>query len=435
MKKPRFSKLASLFLLFIAILLSSCGGGGGGGSGSQAGHVLSIRNLRYNPTYVFFNQGNGTADIAGTIDFIDTGGDVIAARFTSSAGANLTVPIAGVSGQTSGTIQGSFTVATNTLGNFTFEVWLVDAAGLSSNHLTGTFSVRYDDSATHWTQWSSGTTASLRRVVWSGTQYVAVGDAGTIITSPDGKSWTQRTSGTNNGLRGIAWSGTKFVAVGAQGTILTSPEGIVWSAQNSGLSNNLSSVVWSGSQFVVTGGSSSISSDAPLLTSPNGISWTVETSGLNGWDLWNIVWSGSRFIVVGEAQFNPAANVILTSLDGTTWSQQNILVGSAQFGYVQYLFDVQWADSKFVAVGPPSFVATSADGLTWQSPPSSNLGLLYAIAWSGYQYVAVGWNIITSPDGVIWTSRTDPSSTLWGVVWGGNQYVAVGDGGLVMTSP
>jgi hypothetical protein len=423
--------IALLFLPFLMVIVTSCGGGSGSSSGTQAGHVPSISNLLYTPSSAFFNQGNGTVDITGTIDFIDAGGDVTAARFTSSAGANLTLPIAGMSGQTSGTIQGSFTVTDNTVGDFTFEIWLVDAAGSSSNHLTGTFSVRYDDSATHWTQRSSGTTANLRRVVWSGTKYVAAGDAGTIITSSDGKSWTQRTSGTNNGLRGIAWSGTKFVAVGAQGTILTSPDGNVWSAQNSGCSNNLISVVWSGSQFVVTGGSSSISSDAPLLTSPDGISWTLKTSGLNGWDLWNIAWSGSRFIVVGSAQFNPAPNVILTSLDGTTWSQQDIIVGSSQ-----YLFDIQWADSKFVAVGPPSFVATSVDGLTWQSPSSSNMGLLYAIAWSGNQFVAVGWDINTSPDGAIWT-RLGPYSypTLWGIVWGGNQYVAVGDSGLVITSP
>lgn len=436
MKKDyKIYRIASLYLSLLMVIVTSCGGGGSG-SGTQAGHVLSISNLQYTPSSTFFNQGNGTAVITGTIDFIDAGGDVTAARFTSSAGANLTLPIAGASGQTSGTIQGSFTVADNTIGNFTFEIWLVDAAGVSSNHLTGTFSVRYDDSATHWTQWSSGTTASLRRVVWSGTQYVAVGDAGTIITSSDGKSWTQRTSGTNNGLRGIVWSGTKFVAVGAQGTILTSHDGNVWSAQNSGLSNNLTSVVWSGSQFVVTGESSSVSTDAPLLTSPDGISWTVRTSGLNGWELWNIAWSGSRFIVVGDAQFLPAPNVILTSLDGATWSQQNILVGSLQSGYVQYLFDIQWADSKFVAVGPPSFAATSVDGLTWQSPASSNTGLLYAIAWSGNQFVAVGWDINTSPDGTIWT-RVNPLNTaaLWGVVWGGNQYVAVGDSGLVMTSP
>ncbi len=432
------SRVVLLFFSYLMVIVTSCSGGGGG---TQTAHVPSISNLRYTPTSAFLNQGNGTVNVTGTIDFIDTGGDVLEAHFTSSAGANLTLPIAGMSGQTSGNIQGIFTVADTTVGDVTFDIWLVDVAGNSSNHLTGTFSVRYDDTATHWTQSSSGTTANLRHVVWSGTQYVAVGAAGTIITSSDGKSWTKQTSNTNNDLRGIAWSGTQFVAVGAQGTILTSPDGNVWYAQNSGCSNNLISVLWSGSQFVVTGASSDISLDAPLLTSPDGISWKVRTSGLNGWDLRSIAWSGSRFVVVGSAQFNPADNVILTSLDGSTWSQQSILVGSSQYGYAQYLSDVIWANSKFVAVGPPYFVATSADGLTWQSPASSNTGLLYGIAWSGNQFVAVGWDINTSPDAKIWT-RINPTfypflntASLWGVVWGNHQYVAVGDGGLVTTSP
>ena len=41
---------------------------------------------------------------------------------------------------------------------------------------------------------------SEMKTVLSGTQFVAVGDAGTILTSPDGITWTARTSGTGNTL-------------------------------------------------------------------------------------------------------------------------------------------------------------------------------------------------------------------------------------------
>jgi hypothetical protein len=53
--------------------------------------------------------------------------------------------------------------------------------------------------------------------------FVAVGEDGAILTSPDGVNWTRRTSGTRNGLESVTYGNGLFVAVGEWGTILTSP--------------------------------------------------------------------------------------------------------------------------------------------------------------------------------------------------------------------
>jgi len=74
---------------------------------------------------------------------------------------------------------------------------------------------------------TSGTTNPLAGVVWSGTQFVAVGNPG-ILTSPDGITWTAQAAGSAYSLYGVAWSGTLFAAVGTLGTIVTSPDGITW---------------------------------------------------------------------------------------------------------------------------------------------------------------------------------------------------------------
>src|SRR5437762_1809896 len=50
--------------------------------------------------------------------------------------------------------------------------------------------------------------------------------------------WTARSSGTSNSLFAVA-SGSQVVAVGALGTILTSPDGIVWQSRTSGASVHL----------------------------------------------------------------------------------------------------------------------------------------------------------------------------------------------------
>ncbi len=133
-----------------------------------------------------------------------------------------------------------------------------------------------------WTARNSGTSGWLTGVAWSGTQFVVVGVAiggssSIILTSPDGRTWTPHRTSQNlhgvpvatgqkptliQGLRGVVWSGTQFVAVGYSGTILTSPDGRTWTAQISGTSEALYGVSWSGSQFVVVGVAGTI------LTSP-----------------------------------------------------------------------------------------------------------------------------------------------------------------------
>jgi hypothetical protein len=53
----------------------------------------------------------------------------------------------------------------------------------------------------------------LRGVAYGNGLFVAVGDRGTILTSPDGVNWTERTSGTN-WLFGVTYGNGTFVAVG-----------------------------------------------------------------------------------------------------------------------------------------------------------------------------------------------------------------------------
>jgi hypothetical protein len=63
----------------------------------------------------------------------------------------------------------------------------------------------------------------LNSVIWTGSQLVAAGEYGTIITSPDYTNWTKAGSGTIKNLWSIAKSDNLLVAVGDSGTILTSP--------------------------------------------------------------------------------------------------------------------------------------------------------------------------------------------------------------------
>ena len=76
------------------------------------------------------------------------------------------------------------------------------------------------DPLDHWTSVASGTTNHLRAVAFGRQVFVAVGDAGTLLTSGDELSWTPVALGTTNSFYGVAFGQGRFVCVGASGTLL-----------------------------------------------------------------------------------------------------------------------------------------------------------------------------------------------------------------------
>ena len=304
-------------------------------------------------------------------------------------------------------------------------------------------------------------TEALSSIVWSGTQFVAVGLSGAIVTSPDGLTWTTRVAGSSYGqpsygpLLSVTWAPSlgRFVAVGI-GNIMTSSDGIAWAPNTSGAISNdgLYGVVWSGTQFVAVGDVYGSSTPA-ILTSPDGLTWTTRSVSAAGM-LRGVAWSGSVFVAVGD--------VTLISADGIAWAR--VADTTTRWN------GIAWSGAEFVAVGDVPVpggsngkVRTSADGLAWAdraitSPP------LYRVAWTGMQFVAVGGGnggtpayglggaqgspgcLSTSPDGITWTAQSVSAAgtiygttyTIYGVAWSGTRLVAVGSGiydYFVYTSP
>jgi photosystem II stability/assembly factor-like uncharacterized protein len=59
-------------------------------------------------------------------------------------------------------------------------------------------------------------------VAYGKNTFIAVGDNGTIITSPDGVTWTGKSSETSKHLYGATFGNSVFVVVGQDGIILLS---------------------------------------------------------------------------------------------------------------------------------------------------------------------------------------------------------------------
>jgi len=88
--------------------------------------------------------------------------------------------------------------------------------------------------------------------------FAAVGDQGTVLTSPDAIAWTLRNSGTIQRLNAVAWGGGMFLAAGNSGTATTSSTGTTWTDQSLGTNSSLRSLVYGREEFVLTAGGGSI---------------------------------------------------------------------------------------------------------------------------------------------------------------------------------
>lgn len=72
--------------------------------------------------------------------------------------------------------------------------------------------------------------------------WLAVGDGGLILRSPDARAWTAAPTGLPVALRGVTSSGGLHLAVGAAGTILGSGDGAAWSPLSSPVTVDLRAV-------------------------------------------------------------------------------------------------------------------------------------------------------------------------------------------------
>jgi hypothetical protein len=112
-------------------------------------------------------------------------------------------------------------------------------------------------SSTSWTGNTTGISGDMYDVSWSPVNSLAVGvGANGIFSSSDLITWTRRVAVSN--FYGVSWCATQFVAVGSAGKIYTSPNGVTWTSRTSGTANNLYGVAEQGGVILVSGDSGTV---------------------------------------------------------------------------------------------------------------------------------------------------------------------------------
>ena len=261
------------------------------------------------------------------------------------------------------------------------------AVGNAGTIFAGDFNYTSTDppGVTAWTPPTSipaGFVSDLTAVMFSGSQFIALGTDGSILTSADGNTWILSTnpvpSGGATGPRmnslafGIVSNATIYVAVGDGGHIFTSPDLVTWTAA-SPTGNNLYNVSFPNGSFVATGANGTLlrSADAITWTLPNSIQST--SNALRG-----ATFGAGSYVVVGDA------GTILTSTDGTSWS----LITPAP-PLTQDLRAIRFG-TRFVAVGQAGNVAYSDDAINWLTTSSGSTANLAAVIFTPGMYLAVG---------------------------------------------
>lgn len=262
---------------------------------------------------------------------------------------------------------------------------------------------------------SNLTAIPWQSMIWTGKVFCMVGDNGGCAVSSDGLVWTQALIGGTSAWnwRGVVWNGKIFVAWN-DGTYpncrtARSYDGLNWTISGA-LSNppwGIYTIGFHKAYFFALYGTS-------CATSTDGLTWTfASTIPVNG-NWIDVAFNGSVWI-------SAWGDNVITSLDGITWTGRSSvpnLVPSTQW------HSLIWTGSFFLLVCGQSSgdAATSPDGVNWTSRPFPATTVGKGVCWTGEMFVAVGTNTViwTSPDAITWTSKVAISAANGvGCCWNG----------------
>ncbi|HEX3716752.1 MAG TPA: M56 family metallopeptidase [Verrucomicrobiae bacterium] len=157
--------------------------------------------------------------------------------------------------------------------------------------------------------------------------------------------------------------------------------------------------------------------------------------GASGWASWNNNQKlGSFYAVAGTPRETVAVGIdgLIATRDNATgvWTKQ-VFTGDPDFRAIVY------ANNQYVIVREAGSIMTSPDGLKWTSRASPTKRNLLGVFWDGHQYLAGGdgGTILSSSDGINWVSRDSGRQiNFYSFSYSGARYVAVGNDGICISS-
>jgi hypothetical protein len=465
----------------IVIFLGACGGDGGGVDITLDSfqHVPEISNLTLSPDSALYMEANGSVQITAEVSYTDFGQDIETLHARMSGGPIQAISVAELVDGISGTLTTELAVSTANDNGWTVEIWLVDKAGQSSNHLVAAFPVNRHapeitsvtlspDSAqymegdgsiditaeiafsdagrdieTLWIRMPDGTTidfdldlvaeaGSFTKAFAISTQRIGefaiefwlvdgVLDESPLRSANFTVIFDSQSSDWTSRLRvprplyDVVWDGQAFIAVGQGGTILTSADGVDWQARVSGATTDLYAVAAYGNDIFAVGGST------VLMSTDHGETWNSKPRP--GFILLTAVAVNASQVVAigGDAGF--MAKIVISEDRGDTWQVNDFFAWATDLVYQSQMFLATTYDS----------VVVSSDGELWSKTlihDSDTLGWLWVAIHDGDQFFVGGerGTVYSSADGFNWTKILTPTADVdyRSAAWDGSRLLLAG---------
>ncbi len=223
-----------------------------------------------------------------------------------------------------------------------------------------------------WRSFGLPDNSGLAHICFAGTEFIAWSAHQRMYFSSNGVAW-RRVRGDENArhLCFAAAGRDRIIAMGDAATVLHSPDGRTWQPLPEGVAGNVVGVCWTGDHF------SAMTKDRMLLWSRDGLHWGVSKLDLRGFVVKRMCRAGPFLYAVGNF------GLMLRSREGVHWRQIPVPA-------VSNLNGVAWGGGRYVAVGDHGTVLMSCDGKTWDIiGPPTELDFL-DVAFGDNAFVAAG---------------------------------------------
>lgn len=249
--------------------------------------------------------------------------------------------------------------------------------------------------------------ASTAARIGCGGQQVLVADAGTVFYTDEKGKLDGKTTATNQNLYGVAHGSGTYVAVGNAGTALTSSDGINWTLQDTGgTTNHFTGVAYNPTAY----GFVAVTAGNIIQTTSDGVNWITPVTTLPTGLMISAIGAGrSKFIIAG---LENSYETIYISDNGKDWAK----AGLSDITTTESIngITVNPHTGRLVAVGNSGRIWYSDDdGLNWYGSTSTGGTENYhAITYGWGNYVAVGMTglIMRSTDGVNFSAPTNAAT-------------------------
>jgi hypothetical protein len=203
-------------------------------------------------------------------------------------------------------------------------------------------------------------------VLYTGSDWLAVGAAGVIFQRGTNKLWTQQKALPYGDLTCIAYDpgSIVWVVVGTEGILAQSTDFVTWKRVAVGVSVALRSIDTHNGTWVAVGDKGTI-----LYSLNQGLTWSINnsTTTLN---LKSVRYANGQWIAVGEK------GKVLVSSDGIHWPAYQVY----STGVTNTLYDVTFINNQYIAVGYNGIIVETADVAHWNVYETGQTGTLYSIA-------------------------------------------------------